>query len=734
METARRDPARRLSMAVDVETLSLLLEVQGNRFESQLRRQNAQAYRIFKTLEDRASAMEKSVGASFGALAGRIGTALGGIAAGVGLNEIRKIADTYTGIINTLKVAGVKDVSGTFDALFASAQKNAVPLEALAQLYGRVSQAQTTLNASSGDLLNLTDIVAQSLRVSGTSATEASGALLQLGQSLAGGKVQAEEYNSLLDGMYPLLQAAAAGLQEAGGDVAKLTALVKDGKVSSEAFFRAIQAGAPLLQDKLAGATLSSAQAMERLQNELLKAVGEFDNATGASKALAGGLDVVAGSIGGIGSAATTAVTSVQKLIGKIGELATANAGAQRAQALDYQAELGRRKGAATDMMLGNSGGRPSVQADFDRAVSEATKRALLGFRADERDYRNALTDAPPPPSRPAGVGGKIKPRSLNEFKVPGDDKGGGGGSSKDALDAYERELAAIQKRTAALNVEAESVGKSTFERAKARAALDLETAAKKAGIPVTAELTRNIDAASTGYANAKVKVEEVTKAYEGVQEAQKFFGDEITDGLTDIIVEGEKAEDVVKNLAKALAKAAIQAALMGSGPLAGVFGTAGSNGNAGGLFGALFSGLGGGGLTPGSGGLYDSGGYTGNGGKNEIAGAVHKGEYVFNKKAVRRLGLGNLEALHRGYANGGGVGMSVPTVPAGMRGGGQPQVKVNVVNNAGAAVQTRQQSNGDITVLIDAMEGRMADRVLRGQGAFSQALGARQSNRHLRG
>lgn len=45
----------------------------------------------------------------------------------------------------------------------------------------------------------------------------------------------------------------------------------------------------------------------------------------------------------------------------------------------------------------------------------------------------------------------------------------------------------------------------------------------------------------------------------------------------------------------------------------------------------------------------YADGGYTGTGGKYEPAGVVHKGEYVFTQEDVRRLGLGNLDALHNG-------------------------------------------------------------------------------------
>jgi len=44
---------------------------------------------------------------------------------------------------------------------------------------------------------------------------------------------------------------------------------------------------------------------------------------------------------------------------------------------------------------------------------------------------------------------------------------------------------------------------------------------------------------------------------------------------------------------------------------------------------------------------LYATGGYTGNGGKYDPAGIVHRGEFVFSKAATSRLGVGFLSSLH---------------------------------------------------------------------------------------
>lgn len=55
----------------------------------------------------------------------------------------------------------------------------------------------------------------------------------------------------------------------------------------------------------------------------------------------------------------------------------------------------------------------------------------------------------------------------------------------------------------------------------------------------------------------------------------------------------------------------------------------------------------------------FASGGYTGDGGKYQPAGVVHRGEFVMTKEATKRIGVDNLYRLMRGYANGGVVGNS---------------------------------------------------------------------------
>lgn len=92
----------------------------------------------------------------------------------------------------------------------------------------------------------------------------------------------------------------------------------------------------------------------------------------------------------------------------------------------------------------------------------------------------------------------------------------------------------------------------------------------------------------------------------------------------------------------------------------------------------------------------FQSGGYTGDLPAHAVAGAVHGREYVMDAPATARLGVANLEALRTGRLNPG---------PAANSNG----AKVTIINNAGVQVEARQNSNGELEVMIEnAMERKM--------------------------
>ncbi len=101
----------------------------------------------------------------------------------------------------------------------------------------------------------------------------------QLGQLLGSARVQAEEFNSLLDGAPRVAKAVADGLTEAGGSVSRLKELINDGKVSNKQFFDAFLGQIPKIQAEFDKAVPTIARSLATLDNAMGKLIGEANKA-----------------------------------------------------------------------------------------------------------------------------------------------------------------------------------------------------------------------------------------------------------------------------------------------------------------------------------------------------------------------------------------------------------------------------------------------------------------------
>lgn len=284
----------------DTERLIVSLEARIRDFERNFQRANRAANDNFGKIENRARVsarrMERSMADAATGMGNRLKGLAGTLAAAFSARELISLTDSYTRFQNSLRVAGVEGVNLKIvqDQLFASAQRYGVELETLGQLYGRASQAAVTLGASQSDLLKFTDNISAAVKVQGGSVQQASGALLQLSQALQSGTVRAEEFNSINEGLFPVLQAVAAGNERFGGSVAKLRAEVMAGTVSSREFFAAFQAGAPMLEERAAKSVLTTSAAFQTLRNAMVQYFGEADQSNGATAALAEAIKMLA--------------------------------------------------------------------------------------------------------------------------------------------------------------------------------------------------------------------------------------------------------------------------------------------------------------------------------------------------------------------------------------------------------------------------------------------------------
>jgi tape measure domain-containing protein len=494
---------------------------------------------------------------------------LGGIAAGFSASAVRSLLDSSTQIQNALKAAGLsgKELTDVYDKLFQSAQKNQAPLEGLVTLYSRVSLAQKQLGVNSERIVGLVDTVGKAIRLSGGDAAQASGALLQLSQALGGGKIQAEEYNSLIDGMPGLLQAAAAGIKEAGGDVSKLTALVKAGKVSSKAFFDGIEAGASVIDQRLAGAETTISGAFVRLQNVLVDTATRFNDSTDASRILA---DFLNGPL-------TQAIQEIGGVFSGVGKGPIAGFVGWINKSVDAVVQAAADFGAATG--LDKIGGHPYFSQD---RIQDRISGAFTGTGVNASKGPTEVT---------VNKGKPVKPITLADYPLTG--TGSGGKGNRTRRDDYAREIEQIKERTAAIQAETAAmtginplIDDYGYAVEHARTKQELLNAAQKAGKELTPELAAQIENAADAYASAASASDRLAEAQDKIRrsaEEAKQSARDFAGTFVDGMIHGKKAADA---LADALAQ--LGSRLLNSG-LDQLFGI-GNSGGGGAILGGIFT------------------------------------------------------------------------------------------------------------------------------------------------
>jgi len=213
--------------------------------------------------------------------------------------ELMRLSDSATVVANRIDIVSEStgEAASSMDSLYAIARRTRTPIEAMAQLFQKGMMAASELGVDQKQVLQFVEAVGMGLAVQGSSANTARGALIQLSQSIGTDIVRAEEFNSILEGAYPIALAAARGIDEAGGSVARLRRMVIEGEISSEQFFHAIMSQYPMIADMFAQTTPTISQAFVVLRNKMTEYISTSEEAQAISKAVADSIILMADNI-----------------------------------------------------------------------------------------------------------------------------------------------------------------------------------------------------------------------------------------------------------------------------------------------------------------------------------------------------------------------------------------------------------------------------------------------------
>jgi len=243
---------------------------------------------------------------------------LGGAAA---IKRLLDFADTFTNIQNRVRVVtkSIGELNVVTEQLFGIAQRTRSSFEGTTEVFSRTALAVRELGISQQQTLDFTESLNQAIILSGASAQEANAGMIQLSQGLASGTLRGDELRSVLEQLPVVADVIAKELGVTRGELRKMG---EDGKITADIVLNAFKNARKELSEKFAKSVPSIGQSFVVLRNAIIRAIGEFDRATGATQSFAKMLIFLADNMSTVGRVFAAVsliigVTFAQQAIGK---------------------------------------------------------------------------------------------------------------------------------------------------------------------------------------------------------------------------------------------------------------------------------------------------------------------------------------------------------------------------------------------------------------------------------
>lgn len=179
------------------------------------------------------------------------------------------------------------EAKATMASLSSIAAQTGSSLKDTESLWEKLNQSLKSAGVSNAQVLSLTQTLQKIGTVGGSSAEEISLALRQFGQSIDGGIVRAEEFNSIIEQMPELARTMAAGLGISIGDLRKR---MLEGKITAEDALNAIMSQTEKVNGEFEKMPVSVERAKNSLDVAFKNVISDLNESIGLTKSLAGAM------------------------------------------------------------------------------------------------------------------------------------------------------------------------------------------------------------------------------------------------------------------------------------------------------------------------------------------------------------------------------------------------------------------------------------------------------------
>lgn len=263
-------------------------------YESNLAKLDSQ----FKKLEPSTAKAEQGAG-GFGFALKPLAGLVAGVVSVQALKQVGQLAEQFTLLQSRIQrlTPDLATATTTYQSLLSIAGQTGQTMPATVKLWESLTSSLKALGATNTEVLTLTGTLQKIGKIGGSSAEETANALRQLGQSLAGGTLRAEEYNSIVEQTPELVRQLAAA---SGKSMGEFRQAMLDGKITSQQLFDLLLQRVPAVNEEFQKLPRSASDAGNAVAVAFGAAVSKLDQALGASQRLAKALDDLAGNINNI--------------------------------------------------------------------------------------------------------------------------------------------------------------------------------------------------------------------------------------------------------------------------------------------------------------------------------------------------------------------------------------------------------------------------------------------------
>ena len=251
----------------DVATAQAALDAfNANRVENQIQQVNNSTQNLQRPVQN--------IGQSFSKWQAAIITAnqaLGLVRSAIeGINNGMQIVDKYNNLNSRVALVndGLQTQAKLQDKVFQAAQRSFATYESVADTVAKLNLLAGDAFKSNDESIKFAEIMNKSFAVAGTEAGQMSAALLQMNQALASGKLQGDEYRSIIENA-PLIANAIANYM--GKSRAEMKELSSKGAITSDIIKAAVFKAGDDIEKKFQAMPVSFGQAMNMIRNEAIR-------------------------------------------------------------------------------------------------------------------------------------------------------------------------------------------------------------------------------------------------------------------------------------------------------------------------------------------------------------------------------------------------------------------------------------------------------------------------------